>query len=113
MLPLLMFIVLSSIEFGRMNVMRHTVNNAAYEGARRAIVPGATSADAESMARQIMGTCGARGVVVDVNPSVIDLATPQVTVTVTVRADANGFLVHKFFRGRILEGVATLRREEI
>ncbi len=113
MLPLLLFIVLSSVEFGRINVIRHSVSNAAYEAARRAIVPGATPADAEVVARQIMGTCGARGVIVDVNPSVIELDTPEVTVTVTVRADENGFLVHKFFNGRILEGVATLRREEI
>ena len=112
-LPLLFFVVFTSIEFGRMNVIRHTVSNAAYEGARRAIVPGASSQDADDVARAIMRTCGARGVVVNVNPTAIDLDTPEVTVTVSVDADQNGFLAPRFFNGESLVGTATLRRETL
>ena len=112
-LPLLFFIVFTSIEFGRMNVIRHTVDNAAYEAARRAIVPGATAQDADDVARSIMRTCGARGVVVNVNPTNIDLDTPEVTVTVSVQANDNGFLAPRFFDGETLIGQSTLRRETL
>lgn len=112
-LPLLFFIVFTSIEFGRMNVIRHTVDNAAYEAARRAIVPGATAQDADDVARSIMRTCGARGVAVTVNPTNIDLQTPEVTVNVSVQANENGFLAPRFFDGATLTGQSTLRRETL
>jgi len=112
-LPLLFFIVFTSIEFGRMNVIRHTVDNAAYEGARRGIVPGATAQDVDDVARSIMRTCGARGVTIDVNPTAINLDTAEVTVTVSVAADENSFLATRFFQGDTLIGVSTLRRESL
>ena len=112
-LPLLFFVVFTSIEFGRMNVIRHTVSNAAYEGARRAIVPGSSAQDADDVARAIMRTCGARGVTVSVDPTAINLDTPEVTVTVSVNADQNGFLAPRFFNGESLSGTSTLRRETL
>lgn len=112
-LPLLFFIVFTSIEFGRMNVIRHTVDNAAYEAARRAIVPGATAQDADDVARSIMRTCGARGVVVAVNPTALNLDTEEVTVTVSVEANENGFLAPRFFDGETMIGRSTLRRETL
>ena len=110
-LPLLFFIVFTSIEFSRMNVIQHTVDNAAYEAARRGIVPGATEQDVDDVARSIMRTCGARGVEVTVNPSNIQLDSPEITVTVAVEADQNGFLAPRFFRGESLIGRSTLTRE--
>lgn len=112
-LPLLFLVVFASIEFSRMNVLRHTVDHAAYEAARRAIVPGASVSDAENEAQRLMRICGARGVDVDVNPRIIELDTPQVTVRVAVQADQNGFFVNQFFRSKELVGTATLRREQL
>lgn len=112
-LPLLFLIVLTSIEFGRMNVIRHTVDNAAYEAARKVIVPGSTAAEADQEARRVMAIAGARGVRVDVTPSIIQLDTPEVRVEVTVDAARNGFLAPRFFAGKQLVGRCTLRREEL
>lgn len=112
-LPLLFLFVLGSIEFSRMNVIRHTIDNAAYEAARRAIVPGSTAADAETVANGIMATVGAEGVNVVVTPAVLQLDTPEVNVNVSVDCDANGFIAPIFFAGRQLVGNATLRREQL
>jgi Flp pilus assembly protein TadG len=112
-LPLMFLVVFASVEFGRMNMMRHTVDNAAYEGARKAIVPGATAAQAEAEARRIMATIGSRGVAVTVTPATIDLDTRQVNVRVTVNADQNGFIANTFFRGRQLTGSVTMNREHL
>ena len=43
-------LVIAAFEFGRMNVIRHTADNAAYEAARHAMVPGATVAEARDSA---------------------------------------------------------------
>ncbi|MEM8677771.1 MAG: TadE family protein [Planctomycetota bacterium] len=112
-LPLLLFIVFASVEFGRMNVIRHSVDNAAYEAARKVIVPGATAADADREARQLMNIVGARGVTVQLTPAVIQLDTPEITVEVSVRADQNGFIVPQFFGGKQLVGRCTLTRDTL
>ena len=112
-LPLLLLIIFTSIEFGRMNVIRHSVDNAAYEAARKAIVPGSTVADADAEARRLMGLVGANGVNVQVTPTVIELDTPQITVEVTVQADQNGFVAPQFFRGKQLVGRCTLTRDTL
>src|SRR5690606_21432947 len=49
--PLLFFILFASLEFARANMLRNTVEMAAYEGARRGIVPGATAEDVRDAAR--------------------------------------------------------------
>lgn len=112
-LPLLFLVVLASVEFGRMNVIRHTVDNAAYEGARKAIVPGASAADADNEARRIMSIIGAQGVTVDITPAVIDIDTPEINVVVSVECSENGLLTPFFFAGKRLAGEVTMRREDL
>lgn len=112
-LPILFLFVFTCVEFARMNVIRHSVDNAAYEAARRAIVPGATAADAESVARSILATVGTKGVSVSVTPAQIRLDTPEVRVDISVACDQNGFITPVFFRGKQLTGRSTLRREAL
>ncbi len=112
-MPLLFLVVFASVEFGRMNMMRHTVDNAAYEAARKAIIPGASASEADVEARRIMSIIGAKGVSVVVTPANIDLDTRQVNVRVTVNADQNGFIANTFFRGKQLVGSVTMNRENL
>ena len=44
-----------------MNVIRHTADNAAYEAARTAMVPGATAAEASEQGDQFAENCGGWG----------------------------------------------------
>ena len=112
-LPLLFLVVLTSVEFGRMNVIRHTIDNAAYEAARKAIVPGVAAADAEREARRIMDIVGAQGVDVRITPPVLEIDTPQVNVNVSVDFGQNGFLTPFFFAGKRISGNVTMRREDL
>ncbi len=110
--PILFLLIMTSVEFARMNTIRHTVDNASYEAARRGIVPGATAADVETVARQVMSYVGASGVKVAITPPVIKEDTKTITVRVFVDANDNGFIVPRFFKNKQLVGVSTLDREQ-
>ena len=54
--PILFIIFFASLEFGRVNMIRQSVENAVYEGSRRGIVPGATAADCRTAAQNVLNT---------------------------------------------------------
>jgi Flp pilus assembly protein TadG len=110
---ILFLVVAVSIEFSRMNMIRHTVDNAAYEGARAGIILGADANQVRATANDIMNSVRARGVNVDVNPATIEDDTPEIVVTVTVPADQNGFITPKFFAGKSFAGTCRLSRDDI
>ncbi len=112
--PILFIMLFAAIEFCGMNVQRHTADNAAYEAARRGIVPGATAADCEDVANRIMATVGAQNITVDVVPPNIFDTTEQVQVTVTVPVVNNGWITPIFFDDSdTIVARATMLREEI
>ncbi len=112
-LPILFLILFASVEFGHMNVIRHTVDNAAYEAARRAILPGATAASVRTVAEQIMEAVGATGVDVQVTPASLDRRVDEVTVRVSVPFDSNGWITPVLASGSDITGQSTLRREQL
>jgi len=109
--PLFVLFLMAAFEFGWLNVLRHTADNAAYEAARNAMVPGATAAEAKSKADAILNIVGARNAVVTVSPAVIDSSTDKVTVTVDVPMKDNALVVAKFTGKTTLRSSATLRTE--
>ena len=50
-LPIILLIFFGFIELARANMIRNSAKNAAYMGARRAVIPGGTAAEAEQKAR--------------------------------------------------------------
>jgi Flp pilus assembly protein TadG len=109
--PIFFLLLLVAFEFGWMNVIRHTADNAAYEAARKAIVPGATAADARSEANRILGIVRARGATVTIEPANIDIGTNEVTVSVDVPMSQNGLILPRFTSTTNLHSEATLRTE--
>ncbi|MEM6799666.1 MAG: TadE family protein, partial [Planctomycetota bacterium] len=87
--PVFFLILFAMFEFSRVNVLRHTADNAAYEAARVAIVPGATAADAVAEAGRLLGVVGARGVNIAVDPPNLGPGTREVTVSVEVPMSQN------------------------
>lgn len=75
---------LGACEFCRLSMMRHSLDNAVYEAARRSIVSGATASEITAKAKSIMATLGISKVNVTVEPSVITDSTEFVTVKVSV-----------------------------
>lgn len=100
-------------EFTRLNVLRHTADNAAYEAARTAMVPGATAGEAIAEANRVLSIIGARSVTVTVTPSVITTDTDAVTVAIDIPLDQNGWVAPKFTAGDTLHSESTLRTERV
>ncbi len=109
--PLLFFFFFAAFEFCRVAMIRHTVDNAVYEGCRDAIIPGGTAANAQGKAQDILGTLGLSVESVVVTPAVIDDNTTDVTVTVTVDLDSNTFVPPQFTAGKKIVRSLTMQRE--
>lgn len=100
---ILLLFVLAGLEFGRMNMLRHTLNNAAYEGARRALVPKATDREVQEAVQRLLRTVAAR------DPRIrIQRSNGTVTVQVELDARQQGWMVPRYFRSRTLQSSVTL-----
>ena len=110
-LPLFLLFLLAAFEFGWLNVVRHTADNAAYEAARQAVVPGATSAEATAKANQLLNIVGARGATVTITPNPLTSSADKVTVTIDVPMNKNGLLVPRFTGKTSIHASSTLRTE--
>lgn len=111
--PVFFLVLMSMFEFSRLNVLRNTADNAAYEAARAAMVPGATAADATAEANRLLNVVGARGANVTISPNRITRNTEAVTVSIDIPLDRNGWVVPRFTRGRTLTSTSTLRTERV
>jgi len=109
--PLAFLVFFASFEFSRMNMVRHTIDIAAYEGARRGIVPGATAADVTDRVNQVLAQVSVADSQVTVTPGAIDNRTRQVTVDVQTPMDSNGFVAASFFNNLTVQSQSTLARE--
>lgn len=109
--PLFFLFLLAAFEFGWLNVLRHTADNAAYEAARIAAVPGATAAEATAKAQTLLKTVGARGASVTVTPNPITVSSKSVTVKVNVPMNKNGLITPRFTKKSNIEASSTLRTE--
>jgi Flp pilus assembly protein TadG len=111
--PLVFVLFFGQLEFSRANLMRHSIQSAAYEGARRGIVPGASADDVQTEALTILNAVGTRNPTITVAPAVILADTPEVTVTVSISLNNNSWGAAKFFKDRTLSSTVTLKREVI
>jgi Flp pilus assembly protein TadG len=109
--PVFFMFIIVSFEFGRLNVIRHTADNAAYEAARNAMVPGATAAEAVAKANSIMNIVGTRGARVSINPTTLGPNVDEVTITVEVPLALNGWIAPRFTSATTMRSVSTMRTE--
>ena len=110
-LPILFLFVFAAVEFGRANMIRHFAQNAAYEGARAGIVPGATTAIVQTAAQNILQISGVQDGTVTVTPAVLGPNDTEITIDVSVPFDTNSFFVPLFLAGRNLQTTCTLSTE--
>ena len=109
--PVFFLLLTAAFEFSRLNVIRHTADNAAYEAARAAMVPGATAADATAKANSIMAAVGARGATVTVTPTALGPEVDTINVKIDVPLNQNGWIAPKFTGNRTLTAQSTLKTE--
>ena len=111
-LPILVLFTLGAIEFSRANMLRNSIENAAFEGARRGIVPGASSVQATAAAQDLLDILRIKDSTITVAPSNINRDTEEVTVTVsTPMSRANHFMTPRFLLGKTLRASVTLTCE--
>jgi len=109
--PIFFILVIGSLEFGRLNVIRHTADQAAYEAARHAMVPGATVAEARQHAQRMLRIVGTRGATIDVNPAVLGPDVDEITVTIDVPLNQNGWITPRFTQSATIHAVSRLKTE--
>lgn len=109
--PVFILFLMAAFEFGWLNVVRHTADNAAYEAARSAVVPGASVAEATAKADTLLRVVGARGATVTVSPNPVTVNTEAVTVNIRIPMNQNGLIVPRFTGNTTIEAESTLRTE--
>lgn len=110
--PLVFLVVFASVEFARVNMLLNSMENAAYEGARRAIIPGATVAHARAEAQEVLDAVGAVKPTIEVSPSPLASSTPDVTVKIKVSLGDNAWVLPGFTGALQIERSCTLSREQ-
>ena len=111
--PIAFSLFFAAFECCRVAMIRHTADNAVYEGCRMGILPGATVAEVRDQTRNILSTVGIESATISVVPSKIDRDTPRVTVEVRVPLDDNSFVPPRFFGGSVLTRSLTMHREGV
>jgi Flp pilus assembly protein TadG len=109
--PVFFLFLLAAFEFGWLNVLRHTADNAAYEAARNVIVPGAKASEAKSIANNLLKIVGARGAKVTITPPTVTPETESVTVSIEIPMKKNGLIVPRFTGKTKILASSTLRTE--
>lgn len=112
-LPVVLLFFFAAFEFARVAMIRPTVDTAVYDAARRGILPGGTSTEAQQVARRILATVGVKDASVKVRPQRIVAETPEITVAIDVPLDSNTFLPAQFFRGKRVQRSLTIQREGV
>ena len=109
--PIFFILILGGFEFARLNILRNTANNAAYEGARVAMVPGGTAQDAIDEANRILNAVGTRSANVTTDPLTLDDNTLQFTVIIEIPFAANAWMTPIFCGNSTIRTTSTLQTE--
>jgi Flp pilus assembly protein TadG len=110
-IPVLFAIFFGAVEVTRLNMLRHTIENAAYEGARQGIIPGATADSARNAALAALNAVDVRDAIVRVSPTVIVPSTSRVSVEIEVPVSSNCWGTSSFVGLDNLTRSCTLSRE--
>src|SRR3954452_1386126 len=105
--PIFFLFLLAAFEFGWLNVIRHTADNAAYEAARTIIVPGATANEATVKAQALLTIVGARGAKITITPAIVTTSTNEVTVAIDIPMKSNGLITPRFTGQKTLHSEST------
>ena len=109
--PLLLILVFGSLEFSRANMIRNMCENAALEGARAGMIPGATAQDCIDASNELLDIIGIQNATVTIDPTSITPTTEDVEVTVTIPLADNSLPMSKFVLGTTMSQTAQLPRE--
>lgn len=107
------FFFFAALEFTRVSMMRHCVENALYEGGRQGIIPGSTASEVQATAASVLRTIGITGASISVTPSTIENSTREIAVRIQLPLDRGLFTPAVFFAGKTLDRTLVMRREGV
>jgi hypothetical protein len=112
-LPVVVLLVLATIEACSMVFLKQSLTVASYEGVRAAVDKGATSADVQAACQQVLSDRNVDGAKVTVSPSNIPALKPGdlIDVTVTAPCTANSVIPVMFYQGKTLSSTASMMIE--
>ena len=114
-LPLLLMFLFGIMEFGRIMMVNHTLNNAARAGARIAVLPGSDNDRVLSAINSELSSCGLTLDEYVLDPSDVSTAERDDPITVTIKIDYEsiGFVTGFFpmLTGKQLQGTVVMRKE--
>jgi Flp pilus assembly protein TadG len=120
-LPIFILAIIGIIEFGRAVMVQQILVNAAREGARRAIIPGATNDEVTTLVDNYLvnaslGAPGRQIGILDENDGALDLAEANshdlIQVVVAVPYNEVGFRISTFFDESATFGATVQMRKE-
>jgi len=110
-LPILLMVLFGGYELAHANMILHSTESAAYEGARTGIIPGATPEKIETSVSQLLLAVGIKNFDVVVTPNVIDETTDKISVDVSVPVRENMSFPAFFMKDPTFRGRCELSRE--
>ena len=84
------------IEISRMLLLQQTADTAAYEGARHAMVPGATTAEGLAEAKRLLSQARISSPQITIEPEIITEDTPSISVHVSIPMAENSWFFTNF-----------------
>ncbi|MCA9268859.1 MAG: pilus assembly protein [Planctomycetales bacterium] len=114
--PLFFLLVLGMVEYGRMVMVQQILTNASREGARRAVLDGASASEVQAEVTDFLEESSISGATVTLDPS--DPSTAgygePVTVTVSIPFDDVSWLPSPMYLGgQELQASTVMRRESV
>jgi Flp pilus assembly protein TadG len=115
-IPILLLLAFGTVEFGHFFFIKHSLQGAAREGARAAIVSGATNADVNNAVSTSMTAAGLQGsgYTVTTNPASIADVASGTNISVTVQCNWGTVGVRPMAMinaGKVVKGVTVMRKE--
>jgi Flp pilus assembly protein TadG len=110
---LFFMLILMSFEFARFMMVRQTMDQSTYEGARYGIIPGHTADGVRTKTSQFLTTFGIRNPTITITPATIDSNTRAVTVEVTANFSDSAWITPMFARDTIIRSRMTLDHENL
>lgn len=116
--PVFFLLIMGMIEYGRMVMIQQVITNASREGARQAVLDGATTAGIDTLVRDYLelGQVSPASAVITVapNPPTDAEFGDPVTVTVAIPFDEVSWLPSPMYLGgKTLSATTVMRRESI
>ncbi len=105
--PLVFLFFFASVEFGRVYMIRQSIENATYEAARRGLVPGTPNGEIRQTAAAVLSAVSVSRPKIRVSQN-----DEQVTVSVSVKVKDHAWITPLFFHKSRLSSTLTLNKDD-